>query len=52
MTRKVFVFFALACFTGCTTRRSDADNAAQRFVEKTFTRCGNSYFGLTGKWET
>jgi hypothetical protein len=42
---RISVFsLAVVCLAGCSLLRSEAD-AAQRFVDKSFSRCGNSYLG-------
>jgi hypothetical protein len=47
MVRISIVALALACLAACSLHvfRSEADEAAQRFIEKSFSKCGDSYLG-------
>jgi hypothetical protein len=56
MVRISIVIVALASLAGCSLRvfRSEADEAAQRFIDKSFSKCGDSYLGsIPGRlWAT
>lgn len=46
MPRPLAVLIAIALLLmGCSFAPSEADSAAQRFIEKSFSRCGSSYLG-------
>lgn len=48
----LFVLGCSSCSPFRSAVRSQADGAAEQFVEKAFTKCGDSYYGMLGKYGT